>query len=216
MGPCWILDSLYLFLFLECFYFFFKILFKNTGFWEVYVQYFFHLMLPNIWFINLISKVVFFSLFYFLEIFEIVFWILMYPFWKSMLYILLFKESLYILLFSNLMWALWAHLVLNISKWNSNENIDLWSQFFISFFICSLLVYVPYFLKLSWSFSKLIFFCLLLLKIRIPTIRKASFIEFFTLVLLFTRIVQFQLIPIGSCWHHLQVIYPIEQAEPVI
>ena len=92
-------------------------------------------------------------------------------------------------------------------------------------FICSLLVYVPYFLKFSWSFSKLIF-CLFLLTIRIPTLRKASFIEFFTLVLyigvyvhlvlLFTRIVQFQLIPIGGCWHHLQVIYPIEQAKPVI
>ena len=78
--------------------------------------------------------------------------------------------------------------------------------------ICSLLVYVP---KLSWSFSKLMFLSIII-EIRIPTIRKASFIEFFTLVLLFTRIVQFQLIPIGSCWHHLQVIYPIEQAEPVI
>ena len=148
--------------------------------------------------IYLISKVVFFSLFYFLEIFEIVFWILMYPFWKSMLYILLFKESLYILLISNLMWAFVNTLGLwtfqnEIQMKISNENI------------CSLLVYVP---KLSWSFSKFMFLSIII-EIRIPTIRKASFIEFFTLVLLFTRIVQFQLIPIGSCWHHLQVIYPI-------
>ena len=87
-------------------------------------------------------------------------------------------------------------------------------NFLYLIFICSLLVYVPYFLKLSWSFSKLIFFCLFLLTIRIPTLRKASFIEFFTLVLyigvyvhlvlLFTRIVKFQ------------VIYLSEQAKPVI